>query len=117
MADLEALDQDLNQLVAQGKALDAFEKYYAEDVVMQENTDEPRRGKAACREAERQFFASVENVHRLAVTRSAVGEGVSFSEWEFDITFKNGQRTQQSQVSRRLWKDGQVVDERFYYKP
>jgi ketosteroid isomerase-like protein len=116
MADLAALDQDLNQLVAQGKALDAFEKYYAEDVVMQENTDEPRRGRAACREAEAEFFASVEKVHRLTFTRSAVGDGVTFTEWELDITFKSGQRMQQSQVSRRLWKNGQVVDERFYYK-
>jgi hypothetical protein len=116
MANLEALDRDLNQLIVQGNALDAFEKYYAEDVVMQENSDEPRRGKTVCREAEKQFFASVEKMNRLELIASAVGDGVSFSEWAFDMVFKNGDRRQLSQVARRVWKDGKVVDERFYYK-
>jgi ketosteroid isomerase-like protein len=116
MADLKTLDKDLNQLILTGKALDAFEKYYADDVVMQENTDEPRRGKAANREAEQQFFASVESVGKFELVHAAVGDGVSFSQWEFDITFKNGDRRQATQVARRVWKDGKVIDERFYYK-
>ena len=28
---------DLNDLILQGKAMEAFEKYYHEDVIMQEN--------------------------------------------------------------------------------
>lgn len=117
MADLSALDKDLNQLITQGKAMDAFEKYYADDVVMQENTDEPRRGKAACREAEVQFFSSVEKVNRLELIHSAVGDGVSFSEWAMDFVFKGGQQRQMAQIARRRWKNGKVVDERFFYKP
>ena len=116
MDDLKALDQDLNQLILQGKALDAFEKYYAENVVMQENADEPRRGKPACREAEKQFFDSVEKVSKFELVHSAVGDGVTFSQWDFDMTLKDGVRRQSTQVARRLWKNGKVVDERFYYK-
>jgi hypothetical protein len=116
MANVEALDRDLNQLIMQGGALDAFEKYYAEGVVMQENTDEPRRGKAACREAEIQFFSSVEKVNRLELLSSAVGDDVSFSEWVFDLVFKDGTRRELTQVARRRWKNGQIVEERFYYK-
>lgn len=116
MANIEALDRDLNQLIVQGQALDAFEKYYAEDVVMQENTDDPRRGKAACREAEIKFFSSVEKVNRLELLASAVGDDVSFSEWIYDLVFKNGDRRELSQVARRRWKNGQIVEERFYYK-
>jgi hypothetical protein len=117
MDDLSALDRDLNQLITQGKALDAFEKYYGDDVVMQENTDEPRRGKAACREAEVQFFSSVEKVNRLELVHAAVGDGVSFSEWAMDFVFKGGERRQMAQIARRRWKNGKVVDERFFYKP
>jgi ketosteroid isomerase-like protein len=116
MDDLNALERDLNQLITQGKAMDGFEKYYAEDVVMQENTDEPRRGKAACREAEVQFFASVEKVNRLELVQFVVGDGVTFSEWAMDFVFKGGTRREMAQVARRRWKNGKVVDERFYYK-
>ncbi|HTE55924.1 MAG TPA: nuclear transport factor 2 family protein [Kofleriaceae bacterium] len=116
MSDLNSIDKELNQQITQGKALDAFETYYADDVVMQENTDDPRKGKAACREAEHQFFASIEQVHRVELISAAVGADVSFSEWSFDFTYKDGNRRKMEQVSRRRWKDGKVVDERFYYK-
>ena len=39
----------------------------------------------------------------------------SFSEWIFDVTFKDGTRMRNEQVAARRWKDGKVVHERFYY--
>ena len=45
MQDTASLDQDLNEMVLNGQALEAFEKYYSEDVVMQENSAEPVVGK------------------------------------------------------------------------
>ena len=43
--DLKENVNDLLRLISQGKMLDAFEKYYANDVIMQENDEEPRVGK------------------------------------------------------------------------
>jgi hypothetical protein len=54
-----ALDHALNDSILSGKALEAFEEYYAEDVVMQENSEEPRVGKEANRKAEVEFFSSL----------------------------------------------------------
>ncbi len=42
---VQELDKQLNDDVLSGKIMDAFEKYYAEDVVMQENSEEPRRAR------------------------------------------------------------------------
>jgi len=47
----------LNAMILQGQILDAFEKFYAEDVVMQDNTKPPRIGKDANREHEKMFVA------------------------------------------------------------
>jgi hypothetical protein len=55
MATLLEKITDLNDLVLQGKPLEAFEKYYHEDVVMQENENTPTVGKVANREREEQF--------------------------------------------------------------
>jgi ketosteroid isomerase-like protein len=112
---VEQLDKQLNQDVLSGKAMEAFEKYYADDVVMQENSDEPRRGKAVNRKAEEDFFASVEKWNGGACTASAVNGDVTFSEWEYDITFKGGNRMKMNQVAVRHWKNGKIVNERFYY--
>ena len=60
MSDIATLDQELNQMVLNGKAMEAFEKFYADDVVMQENSNEPCVGKDANRTREEEFFASLE---------------------------------------------------------
>ena len=112
---VQELDKQVNDDVLSGKAMEAFEKYYAEDVVMQENSEEPRRGKAANRKAEEEFFASVEAFNGGSVKASAVNGDVSFSEWEMDVTFKGGHRVKMSQVAVRHWKNGKIVHERFFY--
>ena len=111
----QELDQALNQQVLGGDILGAFEKYYAEDVVMQENSTEPFVGKAANREREVQFVNSVEAFHGASVLSSSASGDTSFSEWEMDVTFKGGMRVKMAQVAVRTWKDGQVARERFYY--
>ncbi len=47
--DIQANVKDLNQMVLEGKMMDAFEKYYADDVVMQKMNMEPTVGKDANR--------------------------------------------------------------------
>jgi ketosteroid isomerase-like protein len=112
---VQELDKQLNDDVLSGKAMEAFEKYYADDVVMQENSEEPRKGKAANRKVEEEFFASVEAFNGGSVVSSAVNGDVTFSEWEYDLTFKGGKRVKMNQVAVRHWKNGKIVSERFYY--
>jgi ketosteroid isomerase-like protein len=112
---VQALDKQLNDDVLSGKIMEAFEKYYADDLVMQENSEEPRKGKAENRKFEEQFMSSVEAFNGGSVKASAVNGDVSFSEWEMDITFKGGTRTKMNQVAVRHWKNGKIVNERFFY--
>jgi hypothetical protein len=111
----QELDQALNQQVLAGDIMGAFEKYYADDVVMQENSDEPFPGKEVNREREQKFVDSLAEFHSGSVVSSAVNGNTSFSEWAMDVTFKGGARYKLAQVAVRTWKDGQVVRERFYY--
>jgi len=111
----QELDQALNQQVLAGDIMGAFEKYYADDVVMQENSDEPFAGKEVNREREQKFVDSLAEFHSGSVVSSAVNGNTSFSEWAMDVTFKGGARYKLAQVAVRTWKDGKVVRERFYY--
>ncbi len=111
----QELDQALNQQILSGDIMGAFEKYYAEDVVMQENSAEPFVGKSVNRERELQFVNSIAEFHGAAVVSSAANGDISFSEWTMDVTFKGGARYQLAQVAVRTWKDGLIVRERFYY--
>ena len=115
MANIAELNKKLDDAVLAGKALEAFDELYAEDVVMQENSDTPFVGKAFNRTREIEFFSSIAQLHSAAVLSSASGEDTSFSEWEMDLTFKNGHRAKLSQTAVRRWKNGLIVHERFYY--
>jgi ketosteroid isomerase-like protein len=109
------LDQQLNQQILQGDILGAFDRFYADDVVMQENMQEPTKGKAENRKREEAFLASIDQFHGATVHATAVNGDVSFSEWTVDASYKGAGRFALTQVAVRRWKDGRVVHERFYY--
>ena len=118
MADITALEQELNQLILQGQVLDGFEKFTTDDVVMIEPNQEPVRGKDANRVREQEFFAMVEEFHGMSLDGWAVNGNLSFSEWSVDITFKDGNRVSWTQVERRTWNDdGKIEEVRFFYPP
>jgi len=109
------LDKKLNDLILSGKVLEAFEEFYAENVEMRENNEPPRVGKAVNREYEKQFVSAVEEFHSVEVLASAAHGDTSFSEWAYDFTLKGVPRLAYRQVAVRRWKNGKIVDERFYY--
>ncbi len=89
-----ALDADLNKRISSGDVLGAFDTYYDDEVVMQENTTEPRVGKPTCRQYEEAFLASVEQFHGATLLGSVVNGDLSYSEWEFDATYKGAGKNQ-----------------------
>ncbi len=54
----------LNDMILQGKILEAFDMFYADDVVMQENENEPRVGKDANRAFEESFVKKLNGISR-----------------------------------------------------
>ena len=116
MSNILELDKKLNDAVLGGKAMEAFEELYDEDIVMQENSEPEYRGKAFNRQREIEFFQSVEAWHGGEVLASAANGEVSFSEWTMDVTLKGVGRITMAQVAVRRWKNGKIVHERFYHK-
>lgn len=116
MPNIQELDTKLNDAILSGKALEAFDELYADDIVMQENTEPPYVGKDFNRKREIEFFSSIERFHDGRVLASAVNGDVSFSEWEMDVTLKGVGRIKMNQAAVRRWKDGKIVHERFYHK-
>lgn len=116
MSDINTLDDQLNKMILSGQILEAFDKFYADDVVMQENDDDATVGKAANRERELAYVGSIEAFHGAEIVSQATNDNTSFSQWKTDVTYRGVGRAQSSQVAVRQWKDGQVVHERFYHQ-
>jgi hypothetical protein len=116
MSTLKQRDDELNAAILSGKGVERMPEFYDEHCTMAENTDEPCVGLAANVEREGKFFDYVEAFHGAKLLSQAVGDGVTMTEWQFDVTMKGAPRNLQHQVAVRRWKDGKVVAERFYHK-
>jgi SnoaL-like domain len=113
--DLKARVEDLNQLVLDGKMMEAFEKYYANDIVMQEINMDPVSGKDANREREKKWLSGITEFRGAEVKNVAVGDDVTMVEWFMDYSHKEYGDVKLDQVTVQTWKDGKIVKEIFYH--
>lgn len=108
---------ELNQMILQGKIMDAFEKFYADDVVMQDNETPVRVGKDVCRGFEETFVNGITDFRGAEVRNVMVSEdaGVSAVEMWMDYTHKEWGDKNVVQVAVQKWRDGKIVSEKFFY--
>jgi len=106
---------ELIRYIQNGRILDAMNEFYAPDVRMQENGNAPTVGLAANVDRERQFLAGVKEWKAFDVLSKAVSSDVSFVENRLEFVAADGTTVRMQQVSVARWRDGQIVDERFYY--
>ncbi len=110
--------QDIYSMLGKGQLLDAFDKYYAENVTMTEVGQEPKVGKAICREAEVAFLNSLESFNAMGVDNWSVspdGNTVMIENW-MDAKFKDApSNVVMKQVAVQKWENGLVIEEKFYH--
>jgi hypothetical protein len=111
LADITAL----NQMLVEGKPLEAFEKFYHPEVVMQENHQTPTIGKAANRIREQNFYGKMIELRRNIPLKVAVGEGYTMVEWLMDFTHQEWGAVVLHQVAVQVWQDRQIIKENFFY--
>ena len=110
--------KDLYDKILTGRLMEGFEQYYADEVIMQENEDSPRVGKELNRQHEQNWLASVEAFHGGGVDAITVDEeaGIAMVECWMELTYKGAPGPMQMrEVCRQHWKNGQIVNEKFYY--
>ena len=110
MTDLKRIDDQLNEMTAAGKILEALETFYADDCTFQEGADEPRVGRETQRKHLAGFFATLKAFNGAVLHSQGVGDGVTLTEWTFDMVGPEGPIVWH-EILRRRWKDGKVISE------
>ena len=97
--------QHLDELIAQGKLLDAVDRFYDESATA---TAEKRHYATA-------LLADVENINGTHLLNSTYSDdGVTMSEFAHDYTMKDGSHKQWNEIIRRRWANDKVVDEKVF---
>ncbi|WP_308992517.1 SnoaL-like domain-containing protein [Mariniflexile litorale] len=104
----------VNDLILQGKGLEAFDIYYHDLVVMQENDNEVFVGKDINRKREEAFFAGITEFRCAKPLKVTVGEKTTMVEWQFDFTHKDLGCKNYTQVAVQEWQDGKIIKEKLY---
>ncbi|HMT73040.1 MAG TPA: hypothetical protein PKA77_03165 [Chitinophagaceae bacterium] len=113
--DLRTLVDQLNQMILEGKILEAFDKFYADDVKMQDNDYPVREGKVLNRQYEEAFVNGLTEFRGAKVLNTLISDGMAVVEWWFDYTHKDYGVRNYTQLAVQRWKNGQIVEEKFYY--
>jgi len=113
--DLRTNVDQLNQMILEGKILEAFDKFYADDVVMQDNDYPARAGKEINRQFEETFVNGLTEFRGAKVVNSIISDDVVAVEWWFDYTHKDFGTRNYTQLAVQRWKNGKIVEEKFYY--
>jgi hypothetical protein len=111
----KAAVEDLIAKVLGGKALDAFDRYYADDVTMQENDNPPRVGNAACRAFEVDFLSKIKTVRTYVCDGYVISGNKAFIVWRIDADHADWGALNMSEVAIQEWSNGKVVREKFVY--
>lgn len=116
-SELRANIDELNQSILENRMMEGFDRFYADNVVQQENEQEPVVGKEANRTRELEWLDNVTEFRGAEVKSVAVDEEnqITMVEWFLDYTHREWGDVTTHQVSRQQWDGGQIVHERFYY--
>ncbi|MDO8628357.1 MAG: nuclear transport factor 2 family protein [Nanoarchaeota archaeon] len=108
----------LNALIKEGKIMEAFDKYYGENIVTQVNGNNPITGKKQNRKREMIFLQEIEKL-KLAeiksVTFGGSDDNISMTEWAITIENKEGLQKKIYRVNVQHWKDSKIINERLYF--
>jgi predicted flap endonuclease-1-like 5' DNA nuclease len=106
---LEAIDTQ----ILTGDIIGAFDQFAADHCVTLSNDHDKTHSKAQKLEALRWFFDNVASINRIQRPATLISGNTTESEFLFDFTSRSGNPMVYTEVIRRHWKDGKIIEEQY----
>ncbi len=110
----------LRDFIARVEARDyvgALVDFYHEDVSVQENQGETRRGRDALIAHEIDIANRFGSVPVRKVESFAINGDIVFINWIFELKAKEGKARTLDEIAMQTWRGDRIAEERFYYDP
>ena len=108
----------LNQLLGlleKGEFIEGMETFFAPDVTIQEVGQAPKSGRDLTIAVEKELLEGVSEFIQYTAHSIGAGGDKTFYEATMEFKTKDGQHVTQNQAVVTTWKDGKIVDERYYH--
>jgi ketosteroid isomerase-like protein len=115
--DIRELAEDFAELCADGRAEEAAEKYWADNIATYEAMPgeyAETHGRAETMAKAKWWFENHE-VHEMEVEGPWINGDQFMLYWEIEVTPKGGERMEMEELVLYTVKDGKVVEERYFY--
>lgn len=113
----EAIVETFVALVESGDYVGAIEQYYHPDASMQENNDDPRRGRELLVAHERKAMASVKSIVARRLAPPLIRGDQVAVRWEFVFTLPNDASFRLEEIAFQTWRGERIGEEKFFYDP
>ncbi len=113
--------QNLSQLntllgmLEQGQFVEGMQAFFAPDVTIQEVGQAPKTGRELTIEVEKELLEGVSEFIQYSAHSIGAGGDKTFYEATMEFKTTDGQHVVQNQAVVTTWKDGKIVDERYYH--
>ena len=111
---LTHLDQLLSML-EQGQFVEGMEAFFDPNVTIQEVGQSPKTGRDLTIAVEKELLEGVSEFIQYSAHSKGAGGDKTFYEATMEFKTKDGQHVVQNQAVVTTWKNGKIVDERYYH--
>ena len=102
-------------LLEQGQFVEGMEAFFAADVTIQEVGQPAKTGRDHTIAVEKDLLEGVSEFIQYSAHSKGAGGDKTFYEATMEFKTKDGQHVVQNQAVVTTWKDGKIVDERYYH--
>jgi len=101
--------------VVSGDHVGAIRDFYTDDATMQENANEPRRGREMLMAHEARALERLNMMHTHPPVAVVVDGDHAVVRWIFDATDKTGVTRRLEELAFQRWQGDRIAEERFFY--
>ena len=112
--EVSSLLSEMDGMILQGQIVEAVDKFFAPTAKTVDFDGTITNTKSEMLNKMNDFVGSIQAVNGINLHYSTHTGNVSMSEYTFDFTMIDGSLFLWHEIIRRVWQDGQVIDEQYF---
>ncbi len=111
---MQELVTQMDNMVLRGEIPQAVAKFFSDSAHTKDVDGSETTTKDEAVQKLTGFVGSIAKVNEISLLNNSIGDNVSMSEFRFHFDMKDGSEIKWHEVIRRVWDNGEVVNETYF---